>query len=144
MCKGCREIFSTLEMENGYCKECNKLTKEEIKNKNLKKNLDNDLDNEAQKTNKITLKNKNNGLTKTVPIGFSWTLLFFGIFVPLFRGDIKWFIITLILAIVTFGIGWLFIPFFYNKKYIIDLIEKGYEPVDKISKKVLEQQNILN
>ena len=37
----------------------------------------------------ITVKNSN-GVTKTVKNGFSWTMLFFGAFVPLVRGDWKY------------------------------------------------------
>ena len=72
-----------------------------------------------------TLKNEN-GVTKEVKKGFSWTMLFFGVFVPLVRGDWKWFLITLIAAFVTFGISWLIFPFFYNKIYLNELLEKGY------------------
>ncbi|NCB20038.1 MAG: DUF2628 domain-containing protein, partial [Bacteroidia bacterium] len=30
----------------------------------------------------------NQGLEKDCPVGFSWTTLFFGFLVPLFRGDL--------------------------------------------------------
>ena len=72
-----------------------------------------------------TLKN-DNGVTKQVKKGFSWTMLFFGIFVPLIRGDIKWFVISLVAAFVTVGISWLVFPFIYNKLYLNDLLNKGY------------------
>ena len=143
MCKGCKEVFSTLEMKDGYCKDCNNLSDKEIQHRIKNKKISVDLDYEASKLNQITLKNKVTGLTKIAPVGFSWTTLLFGVFVPLFRGDIKWFIITVILAVITFGLGWLLIPFFYNNRYIVDLIEKGYEPTDELTKKVLEQQNII-
>lgn len=58
--------------------------------------------------------------------GFCWTMLFFGVFVPLFRGDIKWFLITLVLSIITGGWAWLIFPFFYNHAYIEGLLDKGY------------------
>ena len=76
----------------------------------------------------ITLKN-DNGVTKTVKVGFSWTMLFFGIFVPLVRGDWKWGLISIVLAPITFGISWLVFPFIYNKLYINDLKDKGYKVV---------------
>lgn len=72
-----------------------------------------------------TLKNEQ-GVTKEVKKGFSWTMLFFGIFVPLARGDWKWFLISLLAGIVTVGISWLIFPFFYNKIYLNELLEKGY------------------
>ena len=72
-----------------------------------------------------TLKNEY-GVTKEVKKGFSWTMLFFGVFVPLVRGDWKWFLISLLAGIVTVGISWLIFPFFYNKIYLNELLEKGY------------------
>ena len=72
-----------------------------------------------------TLKNKD-GVTKEVKKGFSWTMLFFGVFVPLVRGDWKWFLISLLAGLVTCGISWLIFPFFYNKIYLNELLEKGY------------------
>lgn len=70
------------------------------------------------------------GIIKQVKLGFSWTMLFFGIFVPLFRGDFKWFLITLLASLVTCGFAWLVFPFIYNKIYIKELIEKGWLPAD--------------
>lgn len=73
---------------------------------------------------KITL--TKNGLTKTTKQGFSWTTLFFGGLVPLFRGDVKWCIIWLLGNIPSFGIlGW-FMAFKYNKIYVENLIENGW------------------
>ncbi|MBM7836474.1 DUF2628 domain-containing protein [Clostridium sardiniense] len=77
---------------------------------------------------KIILENET-GLRKQVKQGFSWTTFFFGGFVPLFRGDLKWFFIMWILAIPTFGISWLIMPFIYNKKYIEGLMMKGFRIV---------------
>lgn len=61
------------------------------------------------------------------PVGFSWTMLFFGCFVPLFRGDWMWFVITLFIAFLTGGLSWLVFPFFYNDLYIKTLVRDGYE-----------------
>ena len=66
------------------------------------------------------------GQVKTVKEGFSWTVLFLGVFVPLFRRDFKWALIMAIVGFLSCGISWLVFPFFYNKVYIEDLIDKGY------------------
>ena len=65
---------------------------------------------------KIRLKN-DAGIVKECKVGFSWTTLLFGLFVPLLRGDFKWSILMLLLSMITFGISWLIMPFIYNKKY---------------------------
>ncbi|WP_068669430.1 hypothetical protein [Thermosulfurimonas dismutans] len=67
---------------------------------------------------------------KEAPIGFSWTMLFFEVFVPLFRGDWKWAIISFLLAIITGGLSWFVFPFIYNKLYIKELIKKRFKAVD--------------
>lgn len=84
----------------------------------------------------IALRNQT-GAIKTAPTGFSWTMLFFGCFVPLFRGDFKWFLISLIAGFVTFGISWLVMPFIYNKRYIANLLEMGFVPSDENSQRQL-------
>lgn len=75
----------------------------------------------------IIFKNPHTGAMKEAPVGFSWTVLFFGIFPPLFRGDWKWAIIMLIAAIITFGLSHFVFMFIYNKLYIKDLIGSGYK-----------------
>jgi len=60
--------------------------------------------------------------------------LFFGAFVPLLRGDLKWFFIMLItntiIGFVTIGFGlivpWIVFAAIYNGRYISDLGKKGY------------------
>jgi len=84
----------------------------------------------------VTLKNEI-GALKTAPTGFSWTMLFFGCFVPLFRGDFKWFFISLCAAFISFGISWLIMPFIYNKKYLGNLLEMRFMPSDEASKNKL-------
>ena len=69
------------------------------------------------------------GITKQVKKGFSWTALFFGIFVPLTRGDWKWFLLSIVADMVTFGLFWLVFPFIYNKIYLNGLLNKGYRIV---------------
>lgn len=76
---------------------------------------------------KIVFKNPNNGAIKEAPVGFSWTVFFFGLFPALFRGDWKWAVIMLILAVMTFGLSNLAFMFIYNKLYIKELIGEGYK-----------------
>lgn len=85
---------------------------------------------------KVYLKNST-GVTKQVKLGFSWTMLFFGLFVPLFRGDLKWTILFLILSILTLGLAWLVLPFIYNKMYINGLLEDGWVPADDMSRNAM-------
>ena len=92
-----------------------------------------------------------NGLRKEVKVGFSWTVFFFGFFVPLFRGDLKWaaimFFGTILLGFATLGIGGgvlgIVMSFVYNKIYIKDLIEKGWTPVGEENRLLLEEKNII-
>ncbi|MGH2441249.1 hypothetical protein [Vibrio cholerae] len=59
--------------------------------------------------------------------GFDLTVLLFGVFVPLWRGQYKRALSYLAIVICTLFVAWLFIPFFSNKHYIKDLLEKdGY------------------
>ena len=77
----------------------------------------------------ITVKNEQDVLRQT-PTGFSWTNLFFGFLVPLFRGDMKGMCIQLILALATANISALVFPFYYNKMFIRSLYREGYKPND--------------
>lgn len=71
---------------------------------------------------------------KEIKLGFSWTMFFFGMFVPLFRGDWKWFLIILGIEAALTITGLVFIaPFIliglsfgYNQLYAKDLYDKGY------------------
>ena len=83
------------------------------------------------------------GIVKQVKVGFSWTMLFFGIFVPLIRGDFKWFGITLLVALLTSGISWFVFPFLYNKLYIKDLLAAGWMPADEVSSNILTAKGIF-
>ncbi len=56
---------------------------------------------------KVALIHPQTGLMKSGYYGFSWTFLFFGWFVPVFRGE-------------------LFVAFLYNKQYMTRMLEKGY------------------
>ena len=66
------------------------------------------------------------GLMKSGYYGFSWTFLFFGWFVPIFRGELFISILHFVITIVTFGLWQVIIAFLYNKQYMTRMLEKGY------------------
>ena len=84
-----------------------------------------------------------NGIQKKSFVGFSWTTFFFGFFVPLIRGDIKWFLIMLILSFLSFGLAQFILCFLYNKFYTVNLLEKGYSPSDEFSRSILKIKGII-
>lgn len=83
---------------------------------------------------KVQLKHSGTGLLKDGYFGFSWTTLLFGFLPALFRGDFITFIggftLSLILGLVTFGIGFVVVniawAFMYNKYFTRKLLERGY------------------
>lgn len=77
------------------------------------------------------------GLIKECPTGFSWTTLFFGIFVPLLRGWMGFAVIWLIASVCTLGIACLIFPFIINKKYIEHLMQLGFGPASQADYAVL-------
>ena len=81
-----------------------------------------------QKYMKLLMENPNTGIIKKAPVGVSWTTLFFPSLPALFRGDIKWFIIQLILAWTL--ICPIIFAFIYNKQYINALLERGFKVKD--------------
>lgn len=64
---------------------------------------------------------------KTVPLGFSWTVFFFGGWPALFRQDWLWGIGLIIGTILTYGLVGLVFAFFYNKIYAKGLFSSGYK-----------------
>lgn len=58
--------------------------------------------------------------------GFSWPCLFCNFLWYMYKGMWGWGIISLSLAVSTFGISWLIFPFFSNAQYAKSLLERGY------------------
>ena len=63
---------------------------------------------------------------KRAPLGFSWTTLIFGGWVPLIRQDWLVGVLLMIACLVTYGIAGIVMAFFYNKMYAKSLFDKGY------------------
>ena len=75
----------------------------------------------------ILIKHSESGLTKKGLYGFSWTYLFFGWFVPLFRGEIPIGFLHLLINLITFGIFQVVMCFKYNEQYMSRMITSGWE-----------------
>ena len=65
----------------------------------------------------VPIKHEQSGMMKTGFHGFSWTYLFFGWFVPVFRGELGVGALHLLFSIVTLGLWQLILCFLYNKQY---------------------------
>jgi membrane protein insertase Oxa1/YidC/SpoIIIJ len=76
-----------------------------------------------------------NGSTEDIWEGFSWPCFFFGLFWYLYKGLWGWAIISLCLALITFGISWLIFPFFANEHYAAALLKRCYLNEDQWNKK---------
>jgi len=48
----------------------------------------------------VVLRHRETGDLKTTLIGWSWTTLLFGFFVPIVRGDFKWAVLMIILHVL--------------------------------------------
>ncbi|MEY6431373.1 hypothetical protein ABC977_03010 [Thioalkalicoccus limnaeus] len=87
---------------------------------------------------KLVMENPNTGHIREAPVGFSWTVLFFGFFPPLFRGDWKWAVIIFLIAMLTIGLGNLVFMFIYNELYVKDLVGSGFK-VKSVEKGTIDQ-----
>ena len=84
---------------------------------------------------KVVVENPRTGQIRQAPVGFSWTIFFFGPFAPMFRGDWKWAIILLIFATIAAALsggflGWLpgiIGAFMWNKSYLNRLVADGFQ-----------------
>ena len=89
----------------------------------------------------VTIEDRKNNIIKEAPVGFSWTVLFFGGFVPLVRGDWGWFFIMFIAGIVTFGLSGIIFAFIYNRIYLQNSLSKGFKVKSYVGdKKLIESK----
>ena len=77
-------------------------------------------------SNRIFLVNPRTGQSRDLPVGYSWTCLWFGCIPLMFRSAWKWVVISVVLYFFTLGFAFLVIPFFVNKKCIEDAINDGF------------------
>lgn len=82
------------------------------------------------------------GLVKTGYIGYSWTYLLFGWFVPLVRGELGIGLLHLFITLVSAGLSQLIFPFLYNRQYMNRMLTSGWrldasDPNYELAKRVL-------
>ena len=75
---------------------------------------------------RVALIHPQTGLMKSGFYGFSWTFLFFGWFVPLFRGELMIALLHFTITVITIGLWQIIFAFLYNKQYTTRLLEKRY------------------
>jgi hypothetical protein len=86
----------------------------------------------------VYLRNPLTGEKKKRKRGFSWTTLFFGAFVPLFRADWKFFgigMLVVLASLFTAGIVglvyWIVAAFKYNEWHLNGLRDKGFVEISQ-------------
>ena len=80
----------------------------------------------------VRIVHADSGLVKTGYIGYSWTYLLFGWFVPLVRGELGVAVLHLLITIVSAGLSQLIFAFIYNRQYMNRMLTSGWrlEPAD--------------
>lgn len=70
--------------------------------------------------------NNRTGQIRRAPVGFSWTVFFFGLFPALFRRDWVGFLLMFLCSLFTLGFSTWWFMFTYNGHYERRLIEDGF------------------
>ncbi|WP_056961650.1 hypothetical protein [Fructilactobacillus florum] len=99
--------------------------------------------------NQVSLKNPQTGEVQICKLGVSWTVFFFGFFVPIFRKDWTWFLIMFISQVVAF---YIFPPinlpvqigfvFAYNNQYIKGKLNDGWIGTTERDVQILNLENL--
>ena len=94
---------------------------------------------------RVALLHPQTGLMKSGFYGFSWTFLFFGWFVPLFRGELLLALMHFVITILTAFLWQIIFAFLYNKQYTTRLLEKGYvlNDTEEVNEEARQKLGIL-
>lgn len=74
----------------------------------------------------VRLVHASSGITKEGYVGYSWTYLVFGWFVPVVRGELGVGVLHLVITLVSFGISQLIFPFLYNRQFMVRMLTSGW------------------
>jgi CHASE2 domain-containing sensor protein len=75
---------------------------------------------------KVRIIHSVSGMAKSGYVGFSWTYLLFGWFVPVIRGELGIGVLHLVITFVSFGLSQLIFPFLYNRQYMNRMLTSGW------------------
>lgn len=75
---------------------------------------------------RIRIVHSSSGVGKSGYVGYSWTYLIFGWFVPVFRGELVIGLIHLVITLVSFGLSQIVFPFVYNRQYMNRMLTSGW------------------
>ncbi len=91
---------------------------------------------------RVTIKHPQSGLVQNGYVGFSWTYLFFGFWVPLIRGELGVAALHLLFTIFTFGLWQFVVSFLYNRQYMTRKLMKGWVLADSADRNNLAAAKI--
>jgi len=75
----------------------------------------------------VRLIHSSSGLVKDGYVGYSWTYLVFGWFVPMFRGELVIGVVHFVFTLISAGLSQLFFPFIYNRQYMTRMLTSGWQ-----------------
>ena len=78
----------------------------------------------------VIIQHTSSGMTKKGVYGFSWTYLFFGWLVPLFRGELGVAALHVLFSVLTLGLWQIVLCFMYNKQYMTRMMTNGWVLAD--------------
>ena len=81
----------------------------------------------------VCLVHAGSGLQKNGYYGYSWTYLFFGFLVPIFRAEIGIGLLHLVFSVLTGGLFQIIMSYLYNKQYTQRQILAGWQIRDAAS-----------
>ena len=78
----------------------------------------------------VRIRHSSTGMVRTGLYGFSWTYLFFGWFVPVFRGELAVGALNLVFTFITFRLWQFIFCFLYNNQYMTRMLLNVWELAD--------------
>ena len=94
---------------------------------------------------KVRLIHSSAGITKNGYVGYSWSYLIFGWFVPVYRGEIGIGVLHLVIALISVGLSQLIFPFVYNRQFMNRMLTSGWQidPTDPNYEIAKQKLNIV-